>query len=149
MHQKRLFAVFIVLSLGGLCELNAAAQGGWRQWDIYLRDGSKVEANPLSATGDGRVSLSLKSDGSPDEGIELSKIDYIAAKVNGLPPAPIGNFKQDLVVLRDGHRLFGPITSVRAEFSEGGVIQNKKRISLEDIAYIKFTNQKPILRSRK
>lgn len=126
MHQKRLFAVFIVLCLCDLCELNAAAQGGWRQWHIYLRDGNKVEANPLSATGDGRLSLSLKSDASPGEGIELSKIDYIAAKVSGLPPAPIDNFRQDLVVLRDGRRLFGTVTSLRAEFSEGSVIENKK-----------------------
>ena len=141
MQRTTLFTMLIILCLFGLFELKAAAQGGWRQGDIYLRDGGKLEANPLSAS-DGRVSLSLKSDATPGEGIELSKIDYIAARVSGLPPAPTGNFKQDLVVLTDGSRLVGPITSLSAEFSEGSVVQNKKRISLKDIAYIKFTEPK-------
>ena len=35
--------LFAVVSLWVL-PLPSAAQGGWRAWDIYLRDGSRIEA---------------------------------------------------------------------------------------------------------
>lgn len=138
----RIIGILIALCLAALFELNVMAQGGWRQWDIYLRDGSKIEANPLGLTGDGRLSHSLKSDASPGEGIERSKIDYISARLRSLPPPPTGDVEQDLIVMLDGQRFFGHVTLKKIRFSEGIIVQNNVEMDLKDVAYIKFVNPK-------
>jgi hypothetical protein len=35
------------------------AQGGWRQWEVRLHDGRRLEANPLGAPDDAHLSLSV------------------------------------------------------------------------------------------
>lgn len=138
----RISGILTPLCLSALFALNVMAQGGWRQWDIYLRDGSKIEANPLGLTDDGRLSHSLKSDASPGEGLERATIDYIAARGRNLPPPPEGDLQQDLVVMLDGRRTYGPISFKSIKFSEGTIVQNGAEIVLRDVAYIKFASPK-------
>jgi hypothetical protein len=120
------------------CQSPVFAQGGWRQWDIYLLDGSRVEANPLGMTKNGRFTLSM----GKESGLERSKISYIAAGRRTLPSAPSGDYKQDLVIMVDGSRSLGTVTFRKLEFSEGMIVQNDKEISLENVAYVKFAQSK-------
>ena len=138
MRLRWIAVVFIVLCSSGLFDSHALAQGGWRQWDIYLRDGSKVEANPLSSTDDDHVGTALKNDAKPAQLIKRSAIDYIAAQLASPPPLPSGTFDQDLVVMTDGRRTLGRVTLKAIEFSEGTIVQNGTQLSLKDVAYIKF-----------
>ena len=128
----------------GAFALSASAQGGWRQWDIYLVDGSKLLGTPLAINEKGRFTHAM----GDKEGIERSKISYIAIRERDLPPAPEGSVKQDLVVLRDGTKSFGVITFRNFKFSEGTVIQNGKEISTEKVAYIKFAQPKRSVKKR-
>jgi hypothetical protein len=124
----------------------ASAQGGWRQWEIRFLDGTSVEASPLQLRKDGRFTRSM----DPDEaGYLRSTIDYFAATRHELPPAPMGKFKQDLVVMLDGKRYFGAVKFVELSFSEGKFIQNGKQMSLENVAYIKFAHLKRIAPQKK
>jgi hypothetical protein len=127
-----LFVAFAVLAS------SASAQGGWRQWDIYLLDGSKLLGTPLGINEKGRFTQAM----GDKDGIERSKISYLAIIERELPPAPEGSVKQDLVVLRDGTKSYGPVSFRDFRFSEGTVLQNGKEISTEKIAYIKFANPK-------
>ena len=138
--MKRISLVLLTLCLAGAYQLQASAQGGWRQWDIYLHDGSRIEANPLGLTDDGRLTRSLRSDASPGEGIERSKIRYLAARWRNLPPVPAGVHGQDLVVLLDGRRSSGPVTFRSIRFSEGTIVQQGVEIDLKNVAYIIFAN---------
>ena len=127
-----LFVALAVLSS------SATAQGGWRQWDIYLVDGTKLLGTPLAINEKGRFTNAM----GDKEGIERSKISYLAVIERDLPPAPEGRVKQDLVVLRDGSKSFGAVTFRDFKFSEGTVLQNGKEISTVNIAYIKFAKPK-------
>src|SRR5215203_4729378 len=84
------------------------AQGGWRQWDVRLRDGTSVQANPLGAPDDGHISLSVSAFEGREPSIPRSRIDYIAAQTTvgpsreplpgtTLPPAPSGNLPEDVI----------------------------------------------------
>jgi hypothetical protein len=135
---------FVTLSFAFICvfllQAQASAQGGWRQWEIYFLDGTKVEANPLQMTKDGRFRRSM----DPKEaGFSRSKIDYLAASTKQLPPAPAGKYTRDLIVTLDGKRTFGMVVFKDLKFSEGKVVQNGKEMSLENVAYIKFAQLKP------
>jgi hypothetical protein len=122
-----------------LLSSQARAQGGWRQWEIYLVDGTSVEASPLQLRADGRFTRSM----DPKEaGFERAKINYLAANTKQLPPAPTGKYKQDLVVMLDGKKIFGKVTFKSLKFSEGTILQNGKEMSLESVAYIKFARMK-------
>ena len=118
----------------------AYSQGGWRQWEIHFLDGTVVEASPLQMRANGRFTRSM----DPKEAaFERSKIDYIAAIVRNqnatsFPAVPTGKFKQDLIVMLDGTRSFGKVTFKSVKFSEGTIIQNRKEMTLENVAYIKF-----------
>jgi hypothetical protein len=133
------------------CVRTAAAQGGWRQWDIQLRDGNRVVANPLGAPDDSHLSVSVGGFEGHDSTIARSRIDYIAAQttvdpnrepVNGtaLPPLPTRRSCNDVVVRRDGHRTAGRVTLARIQYSEGVVKQGGAEINLTDVVYIKFAS---------
>jgi hypothetical protein len=129
----------------------SAAQGGWAQWDVLLRDGTRVVANPLGAPDDGRVSLSVDAFECGEFAIPRSRIDYIAARATVGPadesssgttllPAPRRAVRDDVIVRRDGRRTTGRVTLTRIRFSTGVVTQRGVEIDLADVAYIKFAS---------
>jgi len=127
-----------VLAITVLC-IPASAQGGWRQWKVYLLDGTSVTASPLQLRADGRFTRSM----DPNEaGFDRSQIDYLAVNTPQPPPAPTGKVKQDVVVMLDGTRTTGKVTFKSLKFSEGMIVQNGKEMSLENVAYIKFAHSK-------
>ena len=117
---------------------SAYSQGGWRSWNVYLHDGTQLEANPLGMNEAGRFTRGMGS----QPGIERSKISYLAISRRELPPLPEGEFAQDLVVLLDGTRTLGAVKFRDLKFSEGTVLQNGKEITTGNIAYIKFAKPK-------
>jgi hypothetical protein len=135
MNIKRL-SILAFLAL--CCATSATAQGGWRQWNIYLVDGTRLFATPLGMNEKGRFTYYM----GDREGTERTKISHIVIVADGLPPAPTEKIKQDLIVFRDGTKSFGAITFKELKFSEGILIQNGKEISTENIAYIKFAPPK-------
>jgi hypothetical protein len=139
MSRKRQVILFFSFSLFVLMSSEVHAQGGWRQWEIKLLDGTSVEGNPLQMREDGRFTRSM----DPKEGgYSRSSIDYLAASTNRLPTAPTGSFKQDLIVMLDGKRSFGKVTFKSLKFSEGTIVQNGTEIKLQDVAFIKFAHTK-------
>lgn len=145
MPANRIAVVLFALCVVGSCQLRASAQGGWRQWDMYMLDGTKIEANPLQMRADGRFTRSM----GEEPGFERSKINYLAASTKSLPPAPDGTFKQDLVVMLDGTRTFGTVTFRDVKFSEGTIVQNGKAMTLENVAYVKFAHPKQRVKRKK
>jgi hypothetical protein len=135
---SRLSNIFVMLSVLGLAS-SVLAQGGWRQWEIYLVDGTSVQASPLQLRADGKFTRSMDS---KEAGYDQSAIAYLAANTKELPPAPTGKYKEDLIVFLDGKQSFGKVTFKSLEFSEGTVVQNGKEMSLENVAYIKFAHPK-------
>lgn len=135
MYIRRI-SMILVLALGLVA--SASAQGGWRQWNIYLTDGTQLLATPLGMREDGRFTHYM----GDKEGTDRSKISYIAIIARDLPPVPTEKIKKDLVVLLDGTKSFGAVTFRNLQFSEGTVLQNGKEISTETIAYIKFAPPK-------
>ena len=129
----------------------AAAQGGWRQWDIVLIDGKRVEANPLGSPDDEHVAVSVGALEGSEAAIARSRIDYIAAQTTvgpnreplpyvKLPPPPVGPACADVIVHLDGRRTTGRVTLKHIAYSEGTVTQGGKDIDLQAIAYIKFAH---------
>jgi hypothetical protein len=130
----------------------AEAQGGWRQWDIQLRGGTRVVANPLGAPDDTHLSVSVGGYEGHDSTIVRSRIDFIAAQpmvgsnreaLNGAspPPLPTRGSCSDVVVRRDGRRTTGRVTLVHVQYSEGVVKQRGAEIALVDVAYIQFASR--------
>ena len=93
MNKQYLRIIIFSVCITILTCLPADAQGGWREWHIHLLDGSMVQANPLGLK-DGRFTRSMSKD---EKGIERSKISYISAVANSLPPAPTGKSNKDLM----------------------------------------------------
>lgn len=137
--KERILLFSFAFVCAGIFHSNVSAQGGWRQWDIHLLDGSRVQANPLQMSKDGRFTRSMND---KEVGIERSKISYIAAVTNTLPPFPEGKFKKDLIIMLDGSRSLGAVTFKEIKFSEGTIVQNGKETTLENVAYIKFASSK-------
>ena len=131
----------IVLAFGIMTFWNSdiVAQGGWRGWDIHMKDGTVLEANPLGMNEAGRFTRGMDP---KQTGIERSKVSYLAIGRRQLPPLPDGDLKKDMVVLEDGTQTFGLVTFRDLKFSEGTVIQNGKEISTEKIIYIRFAQPK-------
>ena len=135
--KKTGIVVFSFVMIAFACG-QSAAQGGWRQWEIYLVDGTSVEASPLQIRKDGKFTRSM----DPKEvGYERANINYLAANTKELPAAPTGKYKQDLVVMLDGKQSFGKVTFKSLKFSEGTIVQNGKEMTLENVAYIKFSHR--------
>src|SRR4051812_39095478 len=127
----------------------ALAQGGWVQWDIYLRDGSRVEANPLGAPDSAHFSISVGGLEGHDVTILRSLVDYISAQATvgsrrerrpgvTLPPLPASRVCEDVVVRRDGRRDVGHVAVDRIMYSAGTIALGTDVIDLADVAYIRF-----------
>jgi hypothetical protein len=143
--------LFAAISLCAALPLTAAAQGGWRQWDIYLRSGKHLEANPLGAPDDGHLAISVGGMEGHDTTIARRRIALVAAQTtvgsrrepirgDTLPPRPTGRVCDDLIVLRDGRKTTGRVSLTRIRYSAGVVTQRGVEISLDSIAYIKFAD---------
>lgn len=140
-------AIALCVALPG----GSAAQGGWRQWDLYLRDGSRVEANPLGAPDDTHLAISVGGMEHHDKTIARRRIALVAAQTtvgsrrepipgDTLPIRPIGRTCDDLVIRRDGRKTTGRVLLTRIQYSAGTVTQRGVEISLDSIAYIKFAD---------
>ena len=117
------------------------AQGGWRQWDVRLHDGRRLEANPLGAPDDGHLSLSVGGYERRENRIARSLVQVIAARPlpgESLPAAPALALCEDAIILRDGTTTIGRIGLVRVRWSEGVVTQRGNTIDLRDVAYLVF-----------
>src|SRR5919201_5319466 len=138
MHTVRIPIIIAALCAGSLAP-RAAAQGGWRQWDIRLTDGRHREANPLGALDDEHVRFYMGTGTSADSTIQRAHIDYIAAihspltlldaGVHEMPPAPTGRVKQDVVVRLDGRPTVGRVTLKHIQLSAAVVEQNGAEIN--------------------
>ena len=134
--------LFYVVAITVMC-VPVSAQGGWRQWKVYLLDGTSVTASPLQLRADGRFTRSM----DPNEaGFDRSQIDYLAVNTPQPPPPPTGKVKKDVIVMLDGTRTTGTVTFKSLKFSEGIIVQNGKEMSLENVAYIKFAQTKSKLK---
>jgi len=131
--------------------LPLAAQGGWRAWNLYLRDGSRIEANPLGAPDDTHLAISVGGMENHDKTVARRRIALIAAPttvgprrepIQGatLPPRPAGRACEDLIVLRDGRKTTGHVSLTRVQYSAGVVTQRGSEVNLDSIAYIKFAD---------
>jgi hypothetical protein len=129
--------VLAILALAAF-HSTASAQGGWRSWDIYLLDGTQLEANPLRITDAGKFIRGM----GKDPGIDRSKIAYLAISRRELPPMPDADPSKDMVVLLDGSHTLGPVRFRNFKFSEGVILQNGKEITTENVAYIRFGRRK-------
>src|SRR5688500_2721486 len=96
------------------------AQGGWRQWEIRLRDGRRLPANPLGAPDDAHLSLSVGGYDRRDGRIARSVVHVVAALPlpDSLPAAPVVASCEDAIVRRDGTRTVGHISLARVRWSE-------------------------------
>ena len=139
-RDGRAWSLLVGVLLCALLPVALRAQGGWRRWDVYLRDGTRIEANPLGAPDDGHVAISVGGMSKRDATIPRARIAYIAAQApaESLPPAPTGRECQDMVVRRDGRRTSGRVTLARIEYSEGIVRLRGDSISLSEVAYLVF-----------
>ena len=143
--------LFAAVALCVTLPLTAAAQGGWRSWDLYLRDGSRVNANPLGAPDDTHLAISVGGMEGHDKTIARRRVALIAAPTavgprrepipgESLPPRPTGRACEDLIVLRDGHKTTGHVALTRIQYSAGIVTQRGVEVSLDSVAYIKFAD---------
>jgi hypothetical protein len=143
--------LFAAVTLCAALPLPAAAQGGWRAWDIYLHSGAHLEANPLGAPDDSHVAISVGGMARRDKTIARRRIALIAAPTTvgsrhepipgeSLPPRPTGRACEDLIVLRDGRKTSGRVSLTRISYSAGVVTQRGAEIALDSIAYIKFAD---------
>jgi hypothetical protein len=143
--------LFAVVALCVALPLPLAAQGGWRAWDLYLRDGSHLEANPLGAPDDTRLAISVGGMEGRDRTIARRRIALMAAPTTvgprhepipgeTLPPRPTGRACKDVIVLRDGRKTTGHVSLTRIRYSAGVVMQRGVEVELDSIAYIKFAD---------
>ena len=143
--------LFAAISLCVAMPLTAAAQGGWRQWDLYLRDGSRIEANPLGAPDDEHLAISVGGMEKHDKTIARRRVALIAAPTTvgsrqepipgeSLPPRPTARTCDDLIVLRNGRKTTGRVSLTRIQYSAGVVTQRGVEIALDSVAYIKFAD---------
>jgi len=145
--------LFAAVSLSLALPLPLAAQGGWHAWDLYLRDGSRIEANPLGAPDDTRLAISVggMEESGHDRTIARRRIALIAAQTTvgprrepnpgvALPPRPTGRTCEDVIVFRDGRRTSGRVFLKRIRYSAGVVAQRGIEFELDSIAYIKFAD---------
>jgi hypothetical protein len=114
-------AVLSAALCAGLAEASRA-QGGWRQWEIRLRDGRRLQANPLGAPDDAHLSLSVGGYDSRDGRIARSVVHVVAALPlpDSLPAAPVVASCEDAIVRRDGTRTVGRIILASSSRAFGG-----------------------------
>jgi len=145
--------LFAAVALCAALPLPVAAQGGWRAWDLYLRDGTRVEANPFGAPDDAHLAISVGGMEGHDKTIARRRIALIAAPTTvgprrepipgeTLPPRPTGRVCEDVIVRRDGRKTTGHVSLTRVRYSAGVVTQRGVEVALDSIAYIKFADLK-------
>jgi len=145
--------LFAAVALCAAVPLPVAAQGGWRAWDLYLRDGTRVEANPFGAPDDAHLAISVGGMEGHDKTIARRRIALIAAPTTvgprrepipgeTLPPRPTGRVCEDVIVRRDGRKTTGHVSLTRVRYSAGVVTQRGVEVALDSIAYIKFADLK-------
>ena len=120
------------------------AQGGWRQWEVRLRDGRRLEANPLGAPDDGHLSLSVGAYERREHRIARAAVRVVAAlpvPADSVPALPDLALCEDVIVRRDGTSTIGRITLARVRWSEGVVAQRGDTVDLRDVAYLVFAAQ--------
>ena len=117
-------------------------QGGWRQWEVRLRDGRRLEANPLGAPDDAHLSLSVGAYDGRAGRIARSLVGVVAVLPvpDSLSVAPVGTC-EDAIVRRDGTTTLGRINLTRVRWSEGVVVQRGDTVDLRDVAYLVFAAQ--------
>lgn len=137
-------ALLIVALCAGLAE-PSSAQGGWRQWEIRLRDGKRLEANPLGAPDNSHLSLSVGGYDRRDGRIARSGVHVVAALplTDSLPVPPAAGSCDDAIVRRDGTTTVGRITLAHVRWSEGVVVQRGDSVDLRDVAYLVFAPRQP------
>ena len=114
-------------------------QGGWRQWEVRLRDGSRLEANPLGAPDDAHLSLSVGAYERREHRVARAAVRVVAALPapgDSLPALPDFALCDDVIVRRDGTTTIGRITLARVRWSEGIVTQRRDTVDLRDVAYL-------------
>lgn len=124
----------------------SSAQGGWRQWDVRLHDGRRLEGNPLGAPDDRHLSLSVAAYEGREHRIARGLVHVVAARPlpgEALPAVPAVALGEDAIVLRDGTTTFGRITLARVRWSEGIVAQRGDTVDLRDVAYLVFAARGP------
>ncbi len=129
--------------LAGLASASPA-QGGWRQWEVRLRDGRRLEANPLGAPDDGHLSLSVGAYDRREHRIARALVQVVAAQPlpgESVPAAPAVTLCEDAIVLRDGTTTIGRISLARVRWSEGVVAQRGDTVDLRDVAYLVFAGR--------
>ena len=134
---------FLMIIAFAIFHSAASAQGGWRHWTLFMRDGTQLEANPMGVNKAGQFTRGVGA----KKGIDRSKISHMSVSRAELPPLPEGDFAQDVIVLVDGTRTMGPVKFRDFIFSEGTVLQNGKEISTSKIAYIIFAKAKTKIKS--
>jgi hypothetical protein len=144
----RLFAaVALCLAL----PLPLAAQGGWPAWDLFLRNGTHIEAPTLGAPDDSHIAISVGGMEGHDSTIARRRVALIASQAwvsprrepipgDSLPPRPTGRTCEDVIVLRDGRKTTGHVSLTRVRYSSGVVTQRGVEVKLDSIAYIKFAD---------
>jgi hypothetical protein len=121
-------------------------QGGWRQWEVRLRDGRRLEANPLGAPDEGHLSLSVRAYERREHRIARALVHLVAAQPlpgESLPAVPAVALCDDAIVRRDGTTTMGRISLVRVRWSEGVVVQRSDTVDLRDVAYLIFAARNP------
>jgi len=146
-HIKR---VMISLVAATFCCTDIAeaspGQGGWRQWDVRLRDGRQLEASPLGAPNDGRLSLTVAAYGGRERSVARALVHVIAARPlpgESLPALPEATLCEDAIVRRDGTTTIGPVRLANVRWSEGIVVQRGDTVHLRDVAYVVFATRSP------
>lgn len=144
MRSAHMTALLVAALCAGLPS-TSPAQGGWRQWDVRLRDGRQLEANPLGAPDDRHLSLSVSGYEGRELRIARSLVDVVAAQPlagESLPAVPVA-LCEDAIVRRDGTTTIGRITLARVRWSEGVVAQRGDTVDLRDVAYLVFAARGP------
>lgn len=115
------------------------AQGGWRQWEVRLRDGQRLEANPLGAPDDAHLSLSVGAYDRREGRIARSLVNVVSALPvpDSLSAPPVGSC-EDAIVRLNGTTTLGRINLTRVRWSEGVVVQRGDTVDLRDVAYLVF-----------
>lgn len=151
MARSRGVELLAAISLCTALPLPLAAQGGWRSWDLVMRDGTRIEANPLGAPDDAHLAISVGGMDGHDRTIARRHIALVAAQTttgprrepipgDTLPPRPTSDGCKDVIVRRNGRKTTGHVFLTRIRYSDGVVTQRGVEIGLDSIAYIKFAD---------
>lgn len=139
------FGLLVATLCAGLASASPA-QGGWRQWEVRLRDGRRLEANPLGAPDDAHLSLSVGAyDGRGRLARSLVHVVAALPLPDSLHAVPAVASCEDAIVRRDGTTTIGRITLAHVRWSEGVVVQRGDTVDLRNVAYLVFAAPRPTI----